>query len=201
MRACVSPPQPSESHIVATAPSMAHAASTAFPPFWKIIAPAVAPSGLPVIATHCLPWRGGLTVRWADGAVPITSSTTIVSGSTRRMVSSLIRGASPLGLPDTRSRAPLATARFRLRAKRYGETSPKPWRRRADCVAHSLGSFAPSMRLLLVFRGASPLGLSDTLRSRGSLATLVRSTTEMVATAYSSISISRTSSAAGRSCG
>ena len=33
MRACVSPPQPSESHIVATAPSMAHAASTALPPF------------------------------------------------------------------------------------------------------------------------------------------------------------------------
>ena len=29
-------------------------------------------------------------------------------------------------------------ARFRLRAKRYGETSPEPWRRRAVRVAHSL---------------------------------------------------------------
>ncbi len=37
MSACVSPPQPSVSHIVATAPSMAQAASTALPPFWKII--------------------------------------------------------------------------------------------------------------------------------------------------------------------
>src|SRR6185436_9609541 len=31
-----------------------------------------------------------------------------------------------------------SSARFRLRAKRYGETSPKPWRRRAGRVAHSL---------------------------------------------------------------
>ena len=36
------------------------------------------------------------------------------SGSLHRCTS-LSRGASPLGLPDTRSRAPLATARFRLR--------------------------------------------------------------------------------------
>ena len=52
MSACVSPPQDSVSHIVEVAAIMAHAASTAFPPFWKIIAPAVAPSGLPVIASH-----------------------------------------------------------------------------------------------------------------------------------------------------
>ena len=35
-------------------------------------------------------------------------------------MSIISRGASPLGLPN-----------IRLRAKRYGETSPKPWRRRA----------------------------------------------------------------------
>jgi hypothetical protein len=34
---------------------IAQAASTAFPPFWKIIDPAVAASGFPVIATQCFP--------------------------------------------------------------------------------------------------------------------------------------------------
>ena len=50
-------PAPAErvSYIVAVAPSIAQAASTAFPPFWNIIAPAVAPRGLPVMATQCLP--------------------------------------------------------------------------------------------------------------------------------------------------
>ena len=48
-----------------TAASIAHAASTAFPPFWNIIAPAVAPSGLPVIATQCRPCSTGFAVRWA----------------------------------------------------------------------------------------------------------------------------------------
>ena len=66
MRACVSPPQLSTSHIVAVAPSMAHAASTALPPFWNIIAPAVAAKGLPVIATQWRPWSTGLTVRCAS---------------------------------------------------------------------------------------------------------------------------------------
>ena len=55
MSACVSPPQLSVSHIVQTAASIEQAASTALPPFWNIIAPAVAPSGLPVIATQCRP--------------------------------------------------------------------------------------------------------------------------------------------------
>jgi hypothetical protein len=39
----------------------------------------------------------------------------------------------------SQSRAsPLEFPYIRLRAKRYGETSPKPWRRRADRVARSL---------------------------------------------------------------
>ena len=63
MSACVSPPQLSVSHIVQTAASIAHVASTALPPFSKIFAPAVAPSGLPVIATQCRPWSTGFTVR------------------------------------------------------------------------------------------------------------------------------------------
>ena len=42
MSACVSPPQDSTSHIVVTAPSIAHAASTALPPLANIMRPAVA---------------------------------------------------------------------------------------------------------------------------------------------------------------
>src|SRR5918995_5195334 len=45
---------------------MAAAASTAFPPFWNIMAPAVAASGLPVIAIQCRACSGGLKVRGAD---------------------------------------------------------------------------------------------------------------------------------------
>ena len=52
------------SHIVQPAASMAQAASTALPPFWNIIAPAVAPSGLPVMAIQCLAWSGGF---WVGG--------------------------------------------------------------------------------------------------------------------------------------
>ncbi len=66
MSACVSPPQPRVSCMVQTAASMAQAASTAFPPFRKVIAPAVAPSGFPVMATQCFPWRMGFVVRSSE---------------------------------------------------------------------------------------------------------------------------------------
>ena len=49
--------------MVAVAPSIAAAASTALPPFRNIMAPAVAPSGLPVMATHSLPCSTGFWVR------------------------------------------------------------------------------------------------------------------------------------------
>src|SRR5512137_1971297 len=62
MSACVSPPQCSTSHIVEVAAIMAQAASTALPPRSKILAPAVAPSGLPVIAIQCRPCSGGFWV-------------------------------------------------------------------------------------------------------------------------------------------
>src|SRR6266704_4812852 len=65
MRACVSPPHDRTSHIVVTTPSIAQAASTALPPFWNIMAPAVAPRGLPVIAIQCRAWSGGFCVRSA----------------------------------------------------------------------------------------------------------------------------------------
>src|SRR5437762_11925751 len=42
---------------------MAAVASTALPPFWKIIAPASALSGLPVMAIQWRPCSGGFCVR------------------------------------------------------------------------------------------------------------------------------------------
>jgi hypothetical protein len=45
--------------MVEVAAIIAHAASTALPPFWKIIAPAVAARGLPVTAIQWRPCRGG----------------------------------------------------------------------------------------------------------------------------------------------
>ncbi len=65
MSACVSPPHESVSHIVEVAAIIAQAASTALPPFWKTIAPAVAASGLPVTAIQWRPCSGGFCVRWA----------------------------------------------------------------------------------------------------------------------------------------
>ena len=62
MSACVSPPQLTSSYIVQTAASMAQAASIALPPRSNIIAPAVAPSGLPVMATQWRPCKTGLCV-------------------------------------------------------------------------------------------------------------------------------------------
>src|SRR5882762_4903502 len=55
MIAWVSPPQDNVSHMVEVAAIIAHAASTAFPPCSKILAPAVAASGLPVTAIQCRP--------------------------------------------------------------------------------------------------------------------------------------------------
>ena len=52
------------------------AASTALPPRWKIMAPAVAPSGLPVIATQWVPCSTGLMVRWASAPVGSSRATT-----------------------------------------------------------------------------------------------------------------------------
>src|ERR1700736_5462063 len=73
MSACVSPPHARVSHIVQVAAIIAQAASTALPPFWKIIAPAVAASGLPVIASHFFAWRGGLFVE-ARANAPMASA-------------------------------------------------------------------------------------------------------------------------------
>src|SRR6266581_316838 len=69
MSAWVSPPHARTSHIVVTAPSIAQAASTAFPPFWNIMAPASAERGLPVIAIQCRACSGGFCVRAAWSGV------------------------------------------------------------------------------------------------------------------------------------
>ncbi len=85
--AWVSPPQPRVSHIVQTAASMAEVASTALPPFWNIMAPAVAPRGLPVMAIQWRAWSGGLLVRAAPGRIPspeIRSAAAAASSTSRR---------------------------------------------------------------------------------------------------------------------
>src|SRR3954452_25300862 len=69
MSACVSPPHDRGCHIVHPAASIAAAASTALPPFAKIIAPAVAESGFPVIASQCSACSGGFCVRLGIGVV------------------------------------------------------------------------------------------------------------------------------------
>src|SRR5947199_7879589 len=69
-RTWVSPPQLRVSHMVQAAASMAAVASTAFPPFWYIIAPAVAARGLPVMASQWRAWRTGLLVRAEAGWTP-----------------------------------------------------------------------------------------------------------------------------------
>ena len=57
------------------AASIAAAASTALPPFWNIIAPAVAARGLPVMATQWRPWSTGLAVAAIASPAVRTSST------------------------------------------------------------------------------------------------------------------------------
>src|SRR5262245_33165639 len=83
MSACVSPPQLSVSHIVEVAAIIAHAASTALPPFMNVAAPAVAASGLPVTATQFCPCSGGLTV--LAGAPVDTNARLAASAAARRM--------------------------------------------------------------------------------------------------------------------
>src|SRR3990167_6701498 len=81
MSAWVSPPQLSVSHIVAAAASIAHAASTALPPLLKVSAPALAASGLPVIATQWLPCSGGLLECLYSWAWPASISVRLNSTS------------------------------------------------------------------------------------------------------------------------
>ena len=76
-------------HIVQAAANIATAASTALPPCWKIIEPAVAARGLPVTATQCLPCSWGRSVRWAERASGANARTRI----SERMVR-MVRGRS-----------------------------------------------------------------------------------------------------------
>src|SRR5437764_14214527 len=85
MSACVSPPHDSVSHIVHAAAIIAAAASTALPPRSKIIAPAVAASGLPVTAIQCRPCSGGFCVRCANAET--AASRAKVMTTKRRMPS------------------------------------------------------------------------------------------------------------------
>src|SRR5262245_18542032 len=65
--------------MVEVAASIAQAASTALPPFPNVIAPAVAASGFPVIATQCRPCSTGLAVA-ASARSPTASATSRTPG-------------------------------------------------------------------------------------------------------------------------
>ena len=69
--------------MVQVAASMAQAASTALPPFWNIMAPAVAASGLPVIAIQWRACSGGLTVAASARGVAPPPERTSAAASTR----------------------------------------------------------------------------------------------------------------------
>jgi hypothetical protein len=64
------------SNITHPAASMAQVASTALPPRSNIFAPAVADSGLPVIAIQCRPCSGGLWVCARAGSAPMAKPAT-----------------------------------------------------------------------------------------------------------------------------
>src|SRR5215510_368941 len=96
---------------------MAHVASTALPPRWKIVAPAWAPSGLPVIATQCWPWSTGLCGRSARAAgLPSTAIARITAA--RRMERDNNAGRERIA--DLRGGANLTSARG---------PDPSRWRR------------------------------------------------------------------------
>jgi hypothetical protein len=65
---------------VVPAASIAHAASTAFPPLVKIIDPAVALSGFPVIAIQCFACSGGFCVRCASALSASMDSPAMING-------------------------------------------------------------------------------------------------------------------------
>ncbi len=73
---------------------MEHAASTALPPFWNVIAPAVAASGFPVTASQWLAWSGGLFVA---APAPIAAAKTTAAGGGGRDESS--RGSDSCAVP------------------------------------------------------------------------------------------------------
>src|ERR1700760_1696499 len=97
MSACVSPPQDRVSHMVEVAAIIAQAASTAFPPFWKIIAPAVAASGLPVTAIQWRPCSGGFSV-FAPLGCAATSSVTIAAANNPSLILTCISATFPMVL-------------------------------------------------------------------------------------------------------
>jgi hypothetical protein len=65
---------------------MAHAASIALPPFVKIIEPAVALSGFPVIAIQCLAWSGGFCVRCASALSASMANPAMTNGMSECLI-------------------------------------------------------------------------------------------------------------------
>src|SRR5437867_481804 len=99
MSACVSPPQLTSSYIVQTTASMAQAASMALPPRSNVRAPAIAPSGLPVMAIQCRPCNGGLCVaEYGSGVAAKLEQARPISNQDKEAVNAFMAG--PQGYPD-----------------------------------------------------------------------------------------------------
>ena len=113
--ACVSPPQLSVSHMVVVAASIAQAESTALPPFWNIIAPAVAASGLPVMATQWRPCRTGLTEARTGGAFAAATASSVPIATTMLFCGLAIRVLR--GMPES--------AGWRLARRSYDERAAR----------------------------------------------------------------------------
>src|SRR4030042_2763860 len=95
IKAWGSPPQLRTSYMVHTAASMAHEASTAFPPARNILAPAVAANGLPVMATQFRPCSTGFSVR-ADETGPGRKKSTSQKAVIQAIIEARLILASPL---------------------------------------------------------------------------------------------------------
>src|SRR4029450_4927657 len=157
MSACVSPPQPSVSHIVVVAASIAQAASTALPPFWNIMEPAAAPSGLPVIATQCRPCSGGFCV--AARARPSNEGAANSAAQVPRTTARRARA-----MPDLRGSV-LCTRRPTGTVGAMTEGSWEHYYRQSDdrlvSVAFDAGVSAPVSTLPILTRIVVPVTGSD----------------------------------------
>src|SRR6266545_488807 len=155
IRAWVSPPQDRVSHMVHVAASMAQAASTALPPFWNIMEPAVAAKGFPVIASQWRACSTGLAVRAVPGrtVTAMTRRTIAADSRTKRRIrecsvmNSLLDGGSLQ--EGTATRRTWRTARRKI----AGLTLVARAGRRARSEAPLLGAQTP----------AAPLGPGSSL--------------------------------------
>src|SRR5437867_172185 len=118
--------------MVQQAASIAQVASTAFPPFMNVMAPALAASGLPVTATHWVPCSMGLLVRWANVSDPAATGNESVRKTNTREWYSKDRMANDekvigRGRDFRRVRRSVGPERKPVKLSAFRGTSPRPF--------------------------------------------------------------------------